>query len=384
VKLASFKISNRARDLAAQGKLPVRLKILDWGENKTLSGVVRVDDTTLSVLESNQKKEGLDRVAIDFEHNTAPGSTEYLRSSEPRPVAGYGVPRVIKGDGLYLEDIIWTPDGEKHAANFIDLSPCVQLDANGSVTFVHSVALTRAGAVEGLHFYATKEERAAYLNPDGTFKNGFDGCVAYMINVEGHDEDSAKKICGYIAKQKGLNTNMNTIELKTLAAWIGAPEDADAAALEKRVKELAALAAAAAQKKSDPSNPSNPSAPPDPSAQPSPALAALTAKVEALEKELTRLNTERERSEREQLIARFSAEGRVPKGDDGKPLSAEALAALGLAELRLLYANTPPTLLTRPRAGFVKGPDGKELTGLARAIAAHKQETLSANTNHNR
>jgi phage I-like protein len=378
VKLTSFKISNRARDLAAQGKLPARIKVLDWGENKTLSGVVRVDDTTLSVLESNQKKEGLDRVAIDFEHNTAPGSTEYLRSSEPRPVAGYGVPRVVKGDGLYIEDIIWTPDGEKHAANFIDLSPCVQLDANGAVTFIHSVALTRAGAVEGLHFYATKEERAAYLNPDGTFKNGFDGCVQYMMNVEGHDEDSAKKICGYIAKQKGLNTNMNTIELKMLAAWIGAPEDADAATLEKRVKELVALAAAA-QKKDDPSSPSNPSTPQDAS-----VLAALAAKVEALEKELTRLHAERERSEREQLIARFSAEGRVPKGEDGKPLSAEALAALNLAELRLLYANTPPTLLTRPRAGFVKGPDGQELTGLARAIAAHKQETLSANTNRNR
>jgi len=168
---------------------------------------------------------------------------------------------------------------------------------------------------------------------------------------------------------------MNTIELKTLAAWIGAPEDSDTAALENRVKELVTLASSA-QKKPDSSAPS---APPDPS-----ALAALTAKVEALEKEIARMHAERERAEREQLIARFSAEGRVPKGEDGKPLSAEALAALSLAELRLLYANTPPTLLTRPRAGSVKGPNGEELTGLARAIAAHRREISSANTNNNR
>lgn len=42
-----------------------------------------------------------------------------------------------------------------------------------------------------------------YLNEDGTFKGGFDGCVSHMQEIEGHSEESAKKICGYIAQQKG-------------------------------------------------------------------------------------------------------------------------------------------------------------------------------------
>jgi len=38
-----------------------------------------------------------------------------------------------------------------------------------------------------------------YMNPDGTFKGGFSGCVSHMIEVEGHSKESAAKICGYIA-----------------------------------------------------------------------------------------------------------------------------------------------------------------------------------------
>src|SRR6266571_3068248 len=39
-----------------------------------------------------------------------------------------------------------------------------------------------------------------YMNPDGTFKGGFSGCVSHMIEVEGHSKESATKICGYIAQ----------------------------------------------------------------------------------------------------------------------------------------------------------------------------------------
>jgi len=39
-----------------------------------------------------------------------------------------------------------------------------------------------------------------YMNPDGTFKGGFSGCVSHMIEVEGHSKESAAKICGYIAQ----------------------------------------------------------------------------------------------------------------------------------------------------------------------------------------
>ena len=47
-----------------------------------------------------------------------------------------------------------------------------------------------------------KDKKSPYLNEDGTFKNGFDGCVEYMQNEEGKSEESAKKICGYINAHK--------------------------------------------------------------------------------------------------------------------------------------------------------------------------------------
>ena len=49
------------------------------------------------------------------------------------------------------------------------------------------------------HFNAAGD---AYKNPDGSFKDGFDGCVKYM-KAKGHSQESAEKICGSIAAKKG-------------------------------------------------------------------------------------------------------------------------------------------------------------------------------------
>ena len=52
--------------------------------------------------------------------------------------------------------------------------------------------------------------KSDYLNPDGTFKDGFKGCVAHMQTEEGgaHSEASATKICGSIAAQSGNERQM--------------------------------------------------------------------------------------------------------------------------------------------------------------------------------
>ena len=134
-------------------ELPTRLKVLDWGVSRTAKGQVLLGAKAVEI-EARQKAAGFERVAIDFEHNTVPSSPEFQRTTEPRPVAGYGTLRLVPGEGLYLESITWTPQGQAHARNFEDLSPALVLDAGGEVTFVHSVALTRAGAVEGLTFYS--------------------------------------------------------------------------------------------------------------------------------------------------------------------------------------------------------------------------------------
>jgi hypothetical protein len=150
-KLTSFnaKISNGA----LKGKnLPTRLKILNWGNSDSTQGKVVLNDETVRVFEVNQKKIGRDKdVPIDFDHNSVPGSSEYI-AGEPKRIAGYGDPVLIKGDGLYLENIRWTEDGLNHAEDYIDLSPAI-MDKNGIVQALHSVALTPTGSVYDLKFY---------------------------------------------------------------------------------------------------------------------------------------------------------------------------------------------------------------------------------------
>jgi hypothetical protein len=44
---------------------------------------------------------------------------------------------------------------------------------------------------------------STYINPDGTFKGGFDGCVEYQMNVKGLPEENARKLCAFIGRAAG-------------------------------------------------------------------------------------------------------------------------------------------------------------------------------------
>jgi phage I-like protein len=155
LKLTCLRISNGG---LSGDKLPERIKLLAWGDNESTKGTVKVGAKTLATLSANQKARGFDRVALDFEHNTVPGTDAFKESKEPREVAAYGVPELVEGDGLYLTALTWTPKGVESARNFIDLSPTVLQDEAGEVTFLHSAALCRQGAVDGAHFYSIDSE----------------------------------------------------------------------------------------------------------------------------------------------------------------------------------------------------------------------------------
>lgn len=43
---------------------------------------------------------------------------------------------------------------------------------------------------------------SAYINPDKTFKGGFDGCVAFQ-KTKGLSNESARKLCAYIGRRAG-------------------------------------------------------------------------------------------------------------------------------------------------------------------------------------
>jgi len=165
VQLTPFKISNGA---LATKDLPRRLKLLDWGRNETVKGPVIVNELSVQRMAALQAARGFDKVALEYEHNTVDGTPEFMRTKEPREVAAYGVPVLIPGEGLFLDQIEYTPSGTANARNYIDLSPAPELAPGRELQFLHSVALCRQGAVEGLSFFSVdvSESDLSEANPE--------------------------------------------------------------------------------------------------------------------------------------------------------------------------------------------------------------------------
>ncbi len=59
----------------------------------------------------NQDALGFDKIALDFNHNSLHGHPNY--KPDPREVAAYGVPQVVDGQGLFLDQIEYTPTGKQ-------------------------------------------------------------------------------------------------------------------------------------------------------------------------------------------------------------------------------------------------------------------------------
>jgi phage I-like protein len=141
----------------AQGEqgLPPKILVLAWGEHATTKGVVICDDTTMRQLAAFNAAQNWDRIALDFEHNSVPGSPTY--AGEPVKIAGYGTLQLVAGEGIYLVMSSWTPEGKAFAAggHYGDLSPVVKVNDRNEVIGLHSVALCRHGATPGLVFLST-------------------------------------------------------------------------------------------------------------------------------------------------------------------------------------------------------------------------------------
>jgi len=142
--------------------LPEEIVVMPWGKSVSLDGdEMLVNEHTAAVLSANQSKLGRAEIALDFEHNTYEADPDKRRSGEPRKVAGYGGLTVVPGKGIVYKPLsdAWTPEGADHytGKHYRDLSPVPILDDNGVVIAVHSVALTRAGQVEGLRAYSAPD-----------------------------------------------------------------------------------------------------------------------------------------------------------------------------------------------------------------------------------
>lgn len=237
VQLTPLKISNGA--LQVKG-LPRRLKLLDWGINQTVYGPVIVNETTAALLPMNQKKLGFDTIALDYEHNTVKGTPEFERTREPREIAANGVPLVVPGEGLFFDVLEYTPSGKLNHLNYIDLSPTPKLSDKGEVVFLHSVALCRQGAVEGLHYYSVtlgvEDGDKIKATPQ---ENSMNELMAFLKKVF--------KLPDTAAETDVMKAFQDAVSMPSADGGEPVPCSARILALETAVKPLAALVAADGQ-----------------------------------------------------------------------------------------------------------------------------------------
>ena len=172
-------------------------------------------------------------IVIDYEHQT-------LLNVEA-PAAGWIKKILYKGkEGLWVA-VEWTEKAKQYIKNkeYKYFSPVMWVTAKDrKVIGIENVALTNYPKINNLKPIIAKlmitTKDCSHMNPDDTFVGGFDGCVEHMMQCEGHDEDSARKICATIGRQAGKIPAKNGKEAKIM--------------LEK-LKKLLGLAADAAEEK---------------------------------------------------------------------------------------------------------------------------------------
>ena len=265
-------------------RLPKRLKVLSWGENPNARGRrVNVGEKFLRALAAPAYPYA--KVAIDFEHNTVPGTPEYERTREPRPIAGYAEVECVEGVGVFLNVVRWTPDGLAHAADYEDLSAAPVTDADGEVVALPSVALCRTGAVPGIEFVECPLSAVAPFHAGGGFP------------PETTDKGEKMPYKEILAKLLGLRPEASDEELKAAAdaAMAKAGDEAAKAGAEKAAQE------------------------------------ALSARVEALEKG-------REEDAKQRVLLSARMEGKQVS------LSADAVAKLSVKDLEDHVASLPVTV----------------------------------------
>lgn len=268
---------------AERTPLPEKLLIAKWGTANALDGsAVTVGTTTLSALLENQRKIGRTEIALDFEHGTVDGQQ---KGPEPRPVAGYGTLSVEAGVGIWYHPTTWTPEGASYytGRHYRDISPTVIRDDSGEIIALHSVALTRAGQLEGLHAFSSPALRASLT-----------ALSADASPPPPSPDNKSAKMKELLCKLLGLPDTATDEEItaaatEKIAAMSSAGETED-------LKDLAAC-----------------------DKEPSPMsanIAAMTARLDALD--------------RARILDAAKAAGKII------PLSADALAALPIATLSAL------------------------------------------------
>ena len=278
---------------ADAAKLPRRIKVLNWGDNPNCHGR-RVNVGPLFAKCLSSAVYPYRQVALDFEHNTFPGTAAYKESREPRPVAGFGSIEVVEGRGVYLTMSSWTPEGERMAVNYADVSAGAVTDEDGNVVAVASVALCRAGAVDGMDFV------------EAPLSGGVSSALSGIIN-NNNQEGQAMDFKALLIKSLGLGDDATDEAIQAaLAKALGRKPD------ENQEARQAAMSAA--------------------------VKAAVAEAVKPIQGQVAALSAAAVAHEKRDLVAEAAREGKVVA------LSADALAKLSVEDLKATIAKTAVTV----------------------------------------
>ena len=326
-KVILLRTTGTAVSLSADAaKLPRRIKILNWGDNPNCHGM-RVNVGPLFVTCLNAAEYPYRKVALDFEHNTFPGTAAYKEAKEPRPVAGFGTIEAVEGEGVFITMSSWTPEGEKMAVNFADVSAGAVTDKEGNLIAVASVALCRAGAVDGMDFV------------EAPLSGSVSSALSGIINQGGGLKPAAPI-------QKGKAMDYKTLLLKALGLGEDATDEAIQAAFE---------AAEAAR----------PDTEKDKAALNAAVKEAVAEAMKPIEEKVVALSAAAVAHEKADLIAEAAREGKVIA------LSADAIGKITVDDLKATIEKTPVTVpLNAKTPGHMKEtPPAGEVSEEFRQIA---------------
>lgn len=269
----------------AEVGLPQRVRILKWGENvgRTTGARILVDEVVAATLTANQELVAIERVPMDYEHQSVKDHPNF--QPDPRHSPGAGTIEVVVGEGVFLSAIDYSPSGLEHAPGYQDVSGVIHLDADARPVWISSVALTQTGDVAGMEF----SEAMAVLSARSAAP------TTLTLSTPAMTPDDYRPLLLKILKLK---------------------EDATD-------EELVAAAEQESQE------------PPEPDDKMKPPAATETAALSALNTRLELLESRAADHERAALVARASREGKVI------PLSAELISATSVAVLTALVDGLP-------------------------------------------
>lgn len=127
------------------GSLPKTISLFCWGENPSTRGSFFVNETSLAAVQQQIDSGAFRRVVVDFEHQSSKQSPNYKPA--PRHHVAYGDVAITSDNSIVLQNVTYTPTGEKFAHDFYDVSPVPIHTKDGVILGIQSVGLVTQGAL---------------------------------------------------------------------------------------------------------------------------------------------------------------------------------------------------------------------------------------------